>query len=147
VTAAVTYLPRRDLMFTAARGQGAYLNGEPITASPTRDLDQSEILAARPMLRGDFWKGGQPPAFERVYRASLAYRMACVARGTFDGMLTLRPSWEWDIAAGALILAEAGALCTDRTGAPLRFNNPTPKLNGVVAGNRAIHPQILAALA
>ena len=62
-------------------------------------------------------------------------------------MLTLRPSWEWDIAAGALILTEAGAACTDRTGGPLRFNNPDPRLNGVVAGNRDIHQQIMAALA
>lgn len=147
VTAAVTYLPRRDLMFTAAQGGGAFLNGTPITASDTQGLAQAEILAARPMLHGEFWKGGQPPPFQTAYRASLAYRMACVARGRFDGMLTLRPSWEWDIAAGALILAEAGAICTDRTGAPLRFNNPTPKLNGVVAANTRLHPQIIAALA
>ena len=50
-------------------------------------------------------------------------------------MMTLRPSWEWDIAAGALIVAEAGGDVTDQTGEPLLFNNPHPQVNGVVAGS------------
>ena len=45
-------------------------------------------------------------------------------------MLTLRPAWEWDIAAGALIAAEAGARVTDRHGAALRFNAPHPQTAG-----------------
>jgi myo-inositol-1(or 4)-monophosphatase len=55
-------------------------------------------------------------------------------------MLTLRRSWEWDIAAGALIISEAGGICSDQTGQPLRFNNADPRLNGVVAGG--VHAQI-----
>jgi myo-inositol-1(or 4)-monophosphatase len=68
--------------------------------------------------------------------------MALVAQGRFDGMLTLRPSWEWDIAAGDLILREAGGLCTDRLGQPLRFNNTHPRLNGVVAAGSAVHSDL-----
>ena len=61
-------------------------------------------------------------------------------------MLTIRPSWEWDVAAGDLILQEAGAVSTDRTGAELRFNNPDPRVKGVVAAGPALHSQIAGAL-
>lgn len=147
VTAAVIYLPKRGLLYSAARGRGAWLNGEAIRAGDRRELTQAKILAARPNLEGRHWRAGTAPGFQSAYRPSLAYRMALVAQGRFDGMLTLRPSWEWDIAAGDLILREAGALVTDRTGATLRFNNPRPQLNGVIAAGRAIHDRIAAALA
>lgn len=69
--------------------------------------------------------------------------MAAVAEGRFDGMLALRECWEWDVAAGDLILREAGARVSDRTGAPLKFNNPRPLVDGVVAGTDAVHKGML----
>ena len=72
--------------------------------------------------------------------------MALVAEGKFDAMFTFRPSWEWDIAAGALIVSEAGGKITDQTGKSLIFNHPTSLLNGVVAGGVDIHSQALMAL-
>ncbi|MBE1285274.1 MAG: 3'(2'),5'-bisphosphate nucleotidase CysQ [Rhodobacteraceae bacterium] len=146
VTAAVVFLPQRDLLYSAAAGQGAFLNGENLAISPQEQLDSSEILAARPNLDPKHWQDGKVPEFKRAYRPSLAYRLATVAQGRFDGMLTLRPSWEWDIAAGDLILRESGGKCSDRTGAPLRFNNPFPKVDGVIAANTSLHAQILKAL-
>lgn len=146
VTAAVIYLPQRDLLYAAESGQGATLNNAPITVTRPENLDSADILAAKPNLKPEHWKSGTPPHFTRSYRPSLAYRMALVAQGRFDGMLTLRPSWEWDIAAGDLILREAGGLCTDRFGKPLVFNNPSPKLNGVLAAGQTVHDSIAAAL-
>lgn len=146
VTAAVIYLPMRDLLYAAARGQGATLNGAPIHVSEQAHLAEAEILAAKPNLDARHWLSGAAPDFQRAYRPSLAYRMALVAQGRFDGMLTLRPSWEWDIAAGDLIMREAGGLCTDRVGQPLRFNNAHPRLNGVVAAGQAVHTGLNARL-
>jgi myo-inositol-1(or 4)-monophosphatase len=77
----------------------------------------------------------------------LAYRLALAAEGRYDAMITLHPAWEWDIAAGALITAEAGGCAHDRTGAPLRFNNADPRLNGVVAGGGPICAALIDALA
>ncbi|EEE38432.1 inositol monophosphatase family protein [Rhodobacteraceae bacterium KLH11] len=142
VTAAVIYLPRRDLLYAAARGQGATLNDTAIRVSTQTQMSEAEILAAKPNLDPQHWTSGRAPAFRRVYRPSLAYRMALVAQGRFDGMLTLRPSWEWDIAAGDLILREAGGLCTDRLSQPLRFNNAHPRLNGVVAAAPDLHADL-----
>lgn len=142
VTAAVIYLPLRDLLFAAAQGQGATLNGQPIRASQAFGLEDAEVLAAKPNLDPKHWRDGQVPEFKRAYRPSLAYRMALVAQGRFDGMLTLRPSWEWDIAAGDLIIREATGTCSDRTGQPLRFNNAHPRLNGVIAAGFKLHQQL-----
>ena len=147
VIAGVVYLPMRDKLYAAARGQGATLNGAPIRASDTGALDLIEVLAAKPALKGSLWHGGIPPGFRRGYRPSLAYRMALVAQARFDAMLTLRPTWEWDIAAGTILIEEAGGTVTDRTGAPLRFNNRDPRLDGVIAGGRAAHDSLRAALA
>ena len=68
------------------------------------------------------------------------------ADGSFDGMITLRPSWEWDIAAGALIVQEAGATISDQHGAPLRFNNAHPQVPGVLAAGPGLHSDMLARL-
>ena len=87
------------------------------------------------------------PPFTRAYRPSLAYRLALVAEGRFDAMMTLHKAWEWDIAAGDLILREAGAMVSDRLAKPLIFNNPEPLLDGVVAANPEIHEHITKALA
>ena len=70
-----------------------------------------------------------------------------VAEGRYDGMLTLRRSWEWDIAAGALLITEAGAQVSDRKGADLRFNKSDPASNGVVASSANIHAELIKALA
>lgn len=147
ITAAVIYLPLRDLLYTAARGQGAYLNGVPISASEVVHFSHATILAAKPTMASTVWRSGACPPFKPAYRPSLAYRMGLVAQARFDAMLTLRPSWEWDIAAGALIITEAGGTVTDQRGAALRFNNPDPRLDGVVAGGQAIHRTVMDALA
>lgn len=146
VTAAVIYLPQRGLMYTAARGQGAACNGVPVQVAPDTDLADADVLTAKPNLDPRHWLGGAAPAFHRSYRPSLAYRLAKVADGRFGAMLTLRRSWEWDIAAGDLILREAGGASSDRMGAPLRFNNAQPLLDGVVAGNPAVQRALVAAL-
>ncbi len=146
VTAGVIYLPALDLIYTAALGQGARLNGDPIAPSTQATPDDARVLAARPVTDARYWRDGHAPGFSRHLRPSLAYRMGLVAQGRFDAMITLRPCWEWDVAAGDLILREAGAVCTDRRGGTLRFNNPRPLLDGVIAGGTALHRRFAAAL-
>ncbi len=146
VTAAVVYLPMKNRLYSAAKGLGAHLNNAPIRSSNAARLEGASVLLARPALDPRHWKSG-PPSIERNFRPSLAYRLALVAEGRFDAMLTLRRSWEWDIAAGALIISEAGGAVSDRTGAPLRFNNAEPLLSGVVASGAEMHADIHAHLA
>lgn len=147
VIAAVIYLPLRDKLYTAAAGRGAALNGAPIRVARRDDLAGASLLAASPNLVPEHWRDGRVPQVTRAFRPSLAYRLSLVAEGRYDAMLALRPTWEWDIAAGDLILREAGAVISDRRATLLRFNNPLPRLDGVIAANPVLHGALHAALA
>lgn len=144
VTAGVIAMPLRDKLYAAALEQGATLNMQPIGVISGQV--PPKVLAAKPNFESRHWRRGTP-VLERHYRPSLAYRMALVGEGRFEGMMTLRPTWEWDIAAGALIVAEAGGTVTDRTGAPLRFNSEGAQLNGVVAAGPTLHQMLVEQLA
>lgn len=133
VTAAAVYLPMRDELFTARIGAGAFLNGQPIGVSKTTSAQSARVLSNRASLDPRHWQGAVP-GFSRHFRPSLAWRMCLVADGSFDAMLTLRPTWEWDVAAGCLIVAEAGGISRIMTGQPPVFNNPDPRLAGLIAG-------------
>ena len=145
VVAGAVYLPMRDMLYAAAKGQGATLNGEQLTVSSRSGLAGADVLAARPMLEPRHWPKGVPDV-KRSHRPSLAYRLGLVGQGRFDAMLTFRPTWEWDVAAGALIVEEAKGVCTDKAGGALRFNNPTPQLNGMIAASDSIHAGLMMAL-
>ncbi|MEE4187644.1 MAG: 3'(2'),5'-bisphosphate nucleotidase CysQ [Roseobacter sp.] len=145
VTAGAIYLPMRNMLYTAALGQGATLNGKALVVSQKPELDGADVLAAKPMLDARHWPNGVPD-IRRAHRPSLAYRLGLVGQGKFDAMLTLRPTWEWDVAAGALIVQEAQGVCTDKAGGILQFNNATPQVNGMVAGGRAVHGNLMTAL-
>jgi myo-inositol-1(or 4)-monophosphatase len=145
-TAAVVHLPARRKTYAAALGQGATLNGAPLAASDRAEIAGSTFLAARISFEAQHWKGPVPQV-DRAFRPSLAYRLALVGEGRFDGMLTLRPTWEWDVAAGALVATEAGATVTDRQGRPLAFNNPDPRLDGILAAGPMLHAAVHARMA
>jgi myo-inositol-1(or 4)-monophosphatase len=144
ITAGHVYLPVKDLHYTAALGQGATCNGAALQAAQRGTLAGADILATRPNMEAQNWRS--LPQITRHHRPSLAYRLCLVAEGRFDAMLTLRDAWEWDIAAGTLIAAEAGVSVTDRKNVPLIFNRPDPASEGVIAANPALHQEIYAAL-
>ena len=132
VTAGVVYLPAIDRIYTASLTSPAMKDGQPIVASGRDRLEGANILTTKANMLPEKWPGGVPEII-RSFRASLAYRMCLAAEGRFDGMLTLRDAWEWDIAAGALIAERAGAVVTDMAGVTLRFNTPGAQATGVLA--------------
>lgn len=144
--AAVVHLPLRGLTYAATRGGGARLNGRPIAPSPRAQPAGARVLTTRASLDPAAWPGGVP-AVDRHFRPSLAWRLALVAEGAFDAALSLRPAWDWDIAAASLIATEAGARATDRAGAPLRFNTAAAQNSGVLTAPPALHAALLRALA
>ncbi len=132
--AAVVAMPKKATTYWADLGGGAFQDGARIQSSNERNVAASTVLSANFNLEPSYWKGGQLPPFETHFRSSLAYRLSLVAKGRFDSMITLRPTWEWDIAAGSLIVSEAGGCVCDRKGRTPRFNNAHPKIDGVLAG-------------
>ena len=142
VIAAAVYVPLLDRMYAASVDSASTLNEVPIEPSGKSELNGASVLAAKPNMDPENWKGPVPPV-KRTFRPSLAYRLCAVAQGRFDAMLTLRDCWEWDIAAGELIVRNAGGLASDRAGLKMQFNNPHPKVPGCLAAGPALHPLIL----
>ena len=145
ITAAVIFLPAHQKIYAAALGSGATCNGRSLSSSGRTDMAGAKVLATRANFDARYWPVGVPPV-ERHFRSSLAYRLALVGEGRFDGMLTLRSTWEWDVAAGTLIAAEAGATACTTDGAAPQFNNPDPKLPGLVVATPFIHAGLMQAL-
>ena len=133
----VVYMPAKERMYVAHKGAGATRDGNPIRVKDSATLEQATILTTKPNLDPRYWKG-EVPKFERAFRSSLAYRLCLVAEGQYDAMLTLRPTWEWDVAAGLLIVEEAGGTGLDGNGAQPRFNNLHPQIAGTAAGGAVL---------
>ncbi len=142
VVAGVVYLPAKAVVYAATATGPATRNGQSIGASDQTGIEGARALAGAAAFAPEHWPGGVP-AMTRSFRPSLAYRMCLVADGSFDATLTPRPAWEWDIAAGALIAERAGATVTDRDGAPLRFNRPDPRSDGLLIAAPALHAALM----
>jgi myo-inositol-1(or 4)-monophosphatase len=140
--AGVVCLPAAGRLYAAERGRGATLNGAPITTGSREALAGAKVLAASHALAPANWPKGAPPV-ERHFRASLACRLCLVAEGGFDATLTFRPAWEWDVAAGALIAEEAGAVVTGARGEPLAFNADPPLVPGLLVAPPLLHEAFL----
>jgi myo-inositol-1(or 4)-monophosphatase len=139
----IVHAPAVDETYSAARGGGARLNGSLITPSQTEALQDSAMLGDAKMFAHPAWR--QPwPAMRFATRNSIAYRMALVAAGAFDAALALSAKNDWDLAAGDLIAAEAGAMTTDHKGAQFVYNRPSPLQTSMICATPALHPLILA---
>jgi myo-inositol-1(or 4)-monophosphatase len=138
----VVYDPIRDEMFAAERGQGASLNGRRISVSGTMNLSAALLCTGFPYdvrERNDFARhfANFIMHAQGVRRdGAAALDLAYVAAGRFDGFWEegLRP---WDVAAGALIIEEAGGQISKYRGEPLDIYTPP-----VVASNGLIHDQM-----
>jgi fructose-1,6-bisphosphatase/inositol monophosphatase family enzyme len=73
---------------------------------------------------------------------SIAYSLALSTTGQADGLISLGHQYEWDIAAGALLIKEAGGLILDRKFQPISWNQPHPVIAGIVATHSKALPLI-----
>jgi myo-inositol-1(or 4)-monophosphatase len=124
--------PARGEHWTAGKGLGAWRNGERLRVSGRRDFAGARVPADQ-LSEAD----GDLVAVERPN--SIALRIAMVAAGEADLAATLRWGFEWDIAAAALIAAEAGAAVSGALGQPLAFNSASGEAFGVLVATPAIH--------
>ncbi|MGQ0589002.1 MAG: 3'(2'),5'-bisphosphate nucleotidase CysQ [Sphingosinicella sp.] len=124
--------PKRGELWTAARGQGSWRNGERLRVTPRAELAGARVPAdTLPAVDGDLVAVAKPN--------SIALRIALVAAGEADLVATLRWGFEWDIAAAALIAKEAGATVTGALGQPLAFNTASGEAFGVLVATPGIH--------
>ncbi|MCO5326259.1 MAG: inositol monophosphatase, partial [Solirubrobacterales bacterium] len=124
VTQAVVYDPNRDELFTASRGAGAFLNDRRIRVSKRQKFDEALIGTGFPYRKLD-----QLEEYLAIFRSlteraggirrpgAAALDLAYVACGRFDGFFEMGLS-PWDVAAGSLLITEAGGLIGDFHGEP-----------------------------
>ena len=142
------YDPTRRELFTAARGGGAFLNGQPLTVSRTDRLIDGLLVTGFPYslresrddlvgLFGAFL--GEAQAVRRL--GSAALDICYVAAGRLDAFweAQLKP---WDVAAGAVILEEAGGRLTRMDGSPFDVRKPD-----LIASNGHLHPAMVETIA
>jgi len=124
VQVGVVFDPMRDELFSAVRGRGATLNGKPIRPTGIERLDRALLCTGFPYDVREHPEGpagliarflGLVQGIRRL--GSAALDLAYTASGRYDGYFefNLKP---WDVAAGALICSEAGAVATQIDGAP-----------------------------
>lgn len=136
--------PATDEMFEARLGHGTYLNGVRVQTTHMHELHDARIVASKFETRNRNFKSLIPNA-RMSSLGSLAYKLALVAAGRFDGYLSWRRTHDWDIAAAVLLLAEAGGVLTDAGGGPIHLNRPDPIHQGLLAAGAGLHPALLAA--
>ncbi len=128
--AGVVYAPARDEMFEAVIGHGASLNGKLL--SPRRRSDPRPLIPAPGAVHQELQRAGldytRGPHFP-----SLAYRLAQVATGSLDATVARRGSSDWDIAAAAIILWEAGVDFEDVCMGRMQFNRPETRHGALAA--------------
>ena len=132
--------PLRDEVFTAIKGEGAFLNGKLIQVKD--NLDEKPIIVAS---RSEIGRGEFEP-FEQLAKiiptGSIAYKLALVAAGKADGTFSLGPKNEWDIAAGCLIIEEAGGKVSDKYGQGFKFNQKDTLVDSIVGTSKAASKKI-----
>jgi myo-inositol-1(or 4)-monophosphatase len=144
----LVYDPMREEMFTGAEGAGAFLNGQPTHVSDVPELGLSLLATGFPydlrvssVNNMDHWTRFLVRAQAIRRCGSAALDLCYVACGRFDGFweLKLKP---WDVAAGALIVREAGGMVTDFEGREHRIDVPE-----ALASNGRIHEAMMDILA
>ncbi|MBN8838753.1 MAG: inositol monophosphatase, partial [Sphingomonadales bacterium] len=143
VTTALVYQPLTDESFWAEKGRGAWVQSERLRVSARRDPSEALVATGIPFLgHGDFvqWTrifGAIAPQVAGIRRlGSAALDLAWVAAGRFDAY------WEsdlnvWDVAAGMLLVKEAGGFVTDFRGG----DHPIER-NEYLAANDALHSKL-----
>ena len=148
IVAGVIYNPAMDELYTAERGGGAFMNDRRLRVAARRNLSDAVIATGIPHLgRGHHGQAlvelrnvmGEVAGIRRF--GSAALDLAFVASGRLDGF------WEnwlapWDLAAGLLMVREAGGFVSDRDGGQSIFDD-----GSIVAGNEHIHKALLQTLA
>lgn len=143
----VVYDPMRDELFSAAKGTGAFMNGKPIRVSPVGTLIKSLLATGFPYDRKlseknnfDYFHDLLMASQEVRRDGSAALDLCSVAAGRFDGFWELKLK-AWDVAAGSLIVREAGGTVSDLAGKPVRLD-----AEEILASNGRIHEQMIEVL-
>jgi myo-inositol-1(or 4)-monophosphatase len=134
----------RGELYTAVRGEGAWIAGAALAVTGRAQLAKASIAGPRGWLRTIALQ--RSAAYFEPHVPSLAYRFACVAAGRFDGAFASPRAHDWDLAACDLLVHEAGGRLTGLDGTVPRYNREDPRHDALAAANPALQPILLASV-
>jgi len=138
------FAPVEQALFVAAAGRGATLNGLPISATSSGELGGARCAGPKRQLDRLVRLVPGLIAAPRVY--SLALRLARIAEGALDVAFASGQSHDWDLAAGDLLVHEAGGALTTLDGRVLAYNGTVPVHGALIAAGRARHARLVELL-
>lgn len=137
---AAVFNPATDELFYAVKDKGAWLNDKRMHCRQPV-AEKLLLLASRSEVkRGEWGPFQQQHQVKEV--GSIAYKLALVAAGMADATFSLGPKNEWDIAAGVLLVSEAGGVVTNRQREIFTFNRKNPLVDGIIATSAEVNDQI-----
>ena len=129
-------------IFLGSLDSGVTYNGKTAHSSQRTSLNGAVILASRSEVKRGEWKRFESAPFTVRRMGSVAYKLALVSAGLADATFTLTPKNEWDVAAGAALVQSAGGFVCTLEGSPLRCNNKSTLISGLLACGRGLREEL-----
>lgn len=136
--------PATNETFLGSLDSGITYNGKAAHASRRSSLEGAVVLASRSETRRGEWNQFQKAGLNIRTVGSVAYKLALVSAGLADATFTLTPKHEWDVAAGAALVASAGGFVSTLQNSPLGCNHKSPLLSGLLACGALMRDELLA---
>ena len=136
----VVNAPAQDKLYAGAKGAGAFLNGNVISASEADRIEGCRMVAHAGMFSHPAWPEPWPKMeVSRPHPNATLLRVCWVASGEWDATLTLARKSDWDLAAASIILSEAGGIATTHMGEDYKFNRSVPAQRSLLAAGKTLH--------
>ena len=142
--AGVLFAPMHEELYEAHRGGGAFLNGAALSVSQAHEETGARVIIDEGVVKHPGWPEPWPElVLPKPKPNATLYRMALVAAGRWDATFALVSKSDWDLAAGAVLVAEAGGVVSTHIGTPLRFNRHTPAQRSMLTAGKRLHGLLL----
>mgnify|MGYP006431471983 CR=1 FL=1 len=130
------YAPMEDVLITGAVGAGVFLNGQAVPKMMAFGTTPPEILVSNTEVAKGMWQQFTND-FQLTAKGSVAYKLALLAAGQTQGVISLKPKNLHDVCAGHALLAAMGGVLWDLNGAAVPYQVPGHTLTGLVAAPTA----------
>lgn len=138
---ASVYNPATEEFFYASKNGGTWFNDKRVYCADVKSSNEILILASRSeYARGEWDEIAKQYQVQQI--GSIAYKLALVAAGKAHATFSLGPKSEWDVAAGVLLVTEAGGVATTTHQQEMLFNREKVLVDGIVATGKNINSEI-----
>jgi len=139
----VTFAPALKKFYEAAKGSGAFLNGKKVLIRRATKLAGIHLQSDSAYIENTpRWQYPWPEMSISKHQ-SFALRLAAFAAGETDAVLAAQPKSEWDVAAGAIMIEEAGGILCNKEGRSFAFNQENTRLHQIMAFSSGLRKEFL----